>query len=483
MQFIGGSSIKFDLDSRPKIPSHLLEKIDFIGPYLETGVWSQTLRLNKTYSSKKNDSRPFMGLGSPSSQKKGYNIPDGTIGGKAKGNSQMVWGPGSFGVSMDDLETFYEYYCESCDTKDVTYDTENHGKSGGDNFMEGSLDTQLISSMGEHVPTIVSNTNTSMETEEGQGFGWALLNFLIDMNNRDSVPTVLSMSLGSLSYHSCDAMCQYVYSQGGSYEMCGAYLQKQRQVCMFPSADVENRINIEFAKLGLRGVTLLAASGDGGSHFSFQKYEGYGEIVRLLNEAACRFNWPTYPSSSNYVLSVGGTSWDPDDDASRDNPVGWHRSGCGFSWVYPVLSFQTDAQKAYLDSTKDLPKADAYNASGRGYPDISALAVDIPLCTYGGCSDSGGTSASAPEIAGVMSLINEQRLQNGLSPLGFVNPRLYQFAASHKDEMFRDITSGKSNFQCDEGFSAQKGWDSFTGFGEPNFAGLIKYLGSDGISL
>ena len=75
-------------------------------------------------------------------------------------------------------------------------------------------------------------------------------------------------------------------------------MQKQRQVCMFPSADVERRINQELAKLGTRGVTILAASGDGGSHFSFQKYEGMGETVRMLNEAAWRFNWPTYPSSN-----------------------------------------------------------------------------------------------------------------------------------------------------------------------------------------
>ena len=43
---------------------------------------------------------------------------------------------------------------------------------------------------------------------------------------------------------------------------------------MFPNADVVNRINIELQKLGIRGVTVLAASGDGGSHFSFQKYSG-----------------------------------------------------------------------------------------------------------------------------------------------------------------------------------------------------------------
>lgn len=35
--------------------------------------------------------------------------------------------------------------------------------------------------------------------------------------------------------------------------------------------DTMERINQEFMKLGLMGVTITAASGDGGNHFSFNK--------------------------------------------------------------------------------------------------------------------------------------------------------------------------------------------------------------------
>ncbi len=41
-------------------------------------------------------------------------------------------------------------------------------------------------------------------------------------------------------------------------------------------------------------------------------------------------------------------------------------------------------------------------------------------------TETGGTSAAAPEWAGVLSLINDLRLNAGLPPLGFVNVRLYQ---------------------------------------------------------
>ena len=51
-------------------------------------------------------------------------------------------------------------------TDKVTFDTANHGVSGGDNFGEGTLDTHMIASFGQNVSTLVSNTNTSASTEE-----------------------------------------------------------------------------------------------------------------------------------------------------------------------------------------------------------------------------------------------------------------------------------------------------------------------------
>ena len=60
-------------------------------------------------------------------------------------------------------------YCSDCDLDDVRYDTVHHGVEHGDNFMEGTLDTTYISSFGKGTATLVSNTNTSMATEEGEG--------------------------------------------------------------------------------------------------------------------------------------------------------------------------------------------------------------------------------------------------------------------------------------------------------------------------
>lgn len=52
----------------------------------------------------------------------------------------------------------------------------------------------------------------------------------------------------------------------------------------------------------------------------------------------------------------------------------------------------------------------------------------------------GGTSASSPAFAGFVSLLNDVRLSQGLSPLGFLNPFLY----SKGFQGLNDITAGNN---------------------------------------
>jgi subtilase family serine protease len=74
---------------------------------------------------------------------------------------------------------------------------------------------------------------------------------------------------------------------------------------------------------GVRGVTVLGASGDGGSHFSFGPFEG-GAIANTLNKISCEFQMPVFPTASPYVLSVGGETWQNEDPAK---PIAWEGSG------------------------------------------------------------------------------------------------------------------------------------------------------------
>jgi len=397
-------------------------------------------------------------------QKAAYGIPK-DLAATDERTIQMVWGPGTFGFKKSQLRAFKAEQDVAINLDKVKFDTANHGRSGGDNFGEGSLDVRQISSFGLNATTLVSNTNTSSSTEEGQGFGLAMLDFVSELASRASVPQVLSLSLGSLSPTSCDKLCDEATKQaGGAFTLaaCRSYLQTQRQVCMFESPAQAELIDRGLQALGLRGVTVVGSSGDGGSHWSFGPFEGFGAIPTALNKVGCEFMFPIYPSPSPYMLSIGGTSWQGDDPSK---PVAWRGSGGGFSWQFGAPAHQHATVASYLGKTAGLPPASSYNASGRGYPDVSAISAD-------------GTSQSSPTVGGIFSLLVDARLRAGLPPLGFVGTRVWQVAAAHPGEAFEDVTVGNSKTSCDNGFPATEGWDPVTGWGRPKWDGLIKYFGS-----
>jgi tripeptidyl-peptidase-1 len=84
-----------------------------------------------------------------------------------------------------------------------------------------------------------------------------------------------------------------------------------------------------------------------------------------------------------------------------------------------------------------------------------------------------GTSCAAPTLSAVLTLVNDALLAAGQSTLGFLNPWLYQRGF----EAFTDVVEG-SAIGCNEtglnGFPAAEGWDAVSGFGTPNFLGILK---------
>jgi len=74
--------------------------------------------------------------------------------------------------------------------------------------------------------------------------------------------------------------------------------------------------------------------------------------------------------------------------------------------------------------------------------------------------------------AGVFAKLNGLRLSNGKAPLGFLNPFIYQNAAS-----FQDVTSGiNDDGKKGKGFTATAGWDAATGVGTPHYENLAKVV-------
>jgi len=429
-------------------------------------------------------------VGAPNEQKAAYGIPTDLENSAQNDNLQLVWGPGTFGYLPSDLKEFYKEYDlpEKNLLKVNSYGFS--GTPGGDNFGEASLDVTYISSMGLGVETLVANTNESSSTEETTGFGYALLSFANMLatagdgsNNTLPLPKVVSMSLGSLSYDSCATLCEQTAATSKySLAECNEYMTTQRQVCMYSSGELVDRINTEFMKTVARGTTMLAATGDGGSHFSFGAFTDVG-IGAVLNEVSCEYQLPTFPAESPYVLGVGGSQWTA--PASSKRPVYWYAGGAGFSRRFAMPDYQADAVASYLASGVELPPATGYNQSMRAYPDVVALAWGTPMYDNGNKVTTGGTSASTPSFAGIVSLLNGIRLDAGLPSLGFLQPRLYAAAAAdEKGEMFYDITTGYTNvggdyYDCGNGFRATSSWDPVTGWGSPRWEGLVAALTVD----
>ncbi|EPT03314.1 hypothetical protein FOMPIDRAFT_1158787 [Fomitopsis schrenkii] len=224
----------------------------------------------------------------------------------------------------------------------------------------------------------------------------------------------------------------------------------------------------EFAKLGMMGVSVLWSTGDNGVGTEGYCLNSSGDFGTGTDFPI--FN-PSFPATCPYVTSVGATQINI--SATRIETAAYVpsklSSGGGFSNVFAPPGYQQSAVEGYLTNYTPPYSSSIYNASGRGFPDLSANGVrysvavdDVWLPVY-------GTSASTPVIAAFLSAINDARIAAGKSTIGFINPTIY---SSSFQAAFNDITDG-SNPGCDtEGFNAEPGWDPVTGVGTPNVAML-----------
>jgi hypothetical protein len=178
------------------------------------------------------------------------------------------------------------------------------------------------------------------------------------------------------------------------------------------------------AKLGARGTSMLHASGDGG-------VEGTQRGVEPCVHG--RFH-PTWPASSPWVTTVGAT------DTSYAKAASF--SSGGFSDVHPAPAWQAAAIAAYKAAAAaggTLPPAAVWNATGRAFPDVSAVGEGFRIVVNGQTESVAGTSCSTPTFAGVVALLNDARVAAGKKPLGWLNPLLYKNAG-----VFTDIAAGNN---------------------------------------
>ena len=274
---------------------------------------------------------------------------------------------------------------------------------------EANLDVQYISATGRGVDTWFISTSTYSNGRQEDFLSW----ITSQVNNTDS-PWVHSASYGDVEKSIDD--------------------------------DYLSRVDNEFMKFGVSGRTVLFASGDSG--------------VDCKTKGVKKVYTPSWPASSPYITSVGGT-----ESMTRV----WSAGGSGFSDFFAMPDYQKAAVAAYLNEYPDTSK---FNRSGRAYPDVSAFATDFVIIDDGASVPVDGTSCASPTFAGIVSILNDVRLKKQQKTLGFLNPLLYQTLMGNG---FNDVTEGQNgDFLC-KGFEATKGWDPVSGWGSPNF-GILKGL-------
>jgi len=257
---------------------------------------------------------------------------------------------------------------------------------------------------------------------------------------------------------------------------------------------------LEFLKLGLQGITVLASTGDYGTADQLGNCidEATGAMVPFAlgnNETrtgagGVRFS-AVFPASCPWVTAVGGTQFAlPPSVKDRDRP-GWMdrdmfpaetaldirrkgkvnvSSGGGFSWTFTAPGYQAGVARDYLDRVYGAAGNKYFNPQNRGYPDISAMARSYVVAMHGKYHSVDGTSASAPLLASMIARINDERLKQGKGTVGFINPVLY---SRHHEMMIRDIDTGViGGCGVADAFPAKAGWDAATGLGSPDYEGM-----------
>jgi subtilase family serine protease len=217
---------------------------------------------------------------------------------------------------------------------------------------------------------------------------------------------------------------------------------------------------------------IVSNSWSGPEYSPDDSYWNLGKV--LLFAAGDSSAWPYqgfvgYPCSALTVTCVGGTSLYVNAALKRTSEVGWSGSGGGCSGEEPIPAWQ------------------GRNGSGvcypyRASPDIAAIAdPNTPVAVYIGNPyygygywAVGGTSVATPVSAGLFANIDTARVSFGKAKFTFLDPTIYNAAASNYNYFFYDVTSGYNGYPAGFEFDLVTGLGVSSGPAMANrFFGLI----------
>ena len=230
-----------------------------------------------------------------------------------------------------------------------------------------------------------------------------------------------------------------------------------------------------------QGETIVAAAGDAGAagcdiqgdlsfatHGLSIQFPGNLPEVTAMGGTMFSEGTGTYWNTSNSSTGGSATSYIPEVVWNETAPgAGLGAGGGGASATIAKPDWQT-GPGVPADGARDIPDLS-----------LSSAGHDAYLITYQGNNlyGVGGTSCAAPTMSGILALLNQYVVKQGVQKtagLGNVNPQLYRMAQS-APTAFHDIVAGNNNSPCLQGsagcvtgsygYAAAPGYDQATGLG------------------
>jgi len=203
-------------------------------------------------------------------------------------------------------------------------------------------------------------------------------------------------------------------------------------------------------------MTIFVASGDCGA---FDE-ETYGGPIGA-----------DFPASDPTVTAVGGTRITAPNGVRTSEVVWSDRSNlsvCHNTWGSGG-GLSNFFDKATLQDGAGV--TNQYSTGKRQVPDISAVAINIPVYFQGQWTASGGTSAATPIWAAGLALVNQGLMTK--KQVYYYGPVIFYYAANHAANLrpYYDVTVGDNLY-----YKAGPGWDYASGLGTPNLADFFTIL-------
>ncbi len=233
----------------------------------------------------------------------------------------------------------------------------------------------------------------------------------------------------------------------------------------------QNAVNAEntaLTQLASQGQTVFVSAGDGGA--SGTQIEDEIPLRKGKNVED--------PGSQPLVTSVGGTTLNTTSTEAWKSETVWNKfsdeegaTGGGVSAYWSIPSYQ-------VKNGTSVATTNGGSATYRNVPDLAADAdpttgYSIYSAYEGGWIAIGGTSLSSPLWAGMMSVVNADRVAKNLAREGYFNTNLY---AANPLPSFHDILTGNNTTKTATGYKAGTGYDNVTGWGSVKLAKLLPTL-------